>query len=63
MSEAAYLLTSQAQGVGQLDELEGRWILVDRLYVEYGPSDHPGVLDQRVELGPGQDGITHQNSL
>ena len=63
MSEAAHLLTSQAQGVGELDGLEGRCILGDCLYVEYGTSDRPGVLDQLVELGPGQDGITHQNLL
>ena len=61
--EAAYLLTSQAQGVGELHDLEGRWILVHCLHVEYGTSDPPGLLDQLVELGPGQDGITHQNFL
>ena len=63
MSEAAYLLTSQAQAVWKLDDLDGRWILVDCVNVEYGTSDHPGLLEELVELGPGQDGISHHNSL
>ena len=47
----------------ELCDLDGRVILRDRLYVEYGPSDHPGVLEEAAELGPGQDRISNHNSL